>query len=31
MIKCKKKVVEGDHQYCMLHEYCKEHKGYHRK
>ena len=30
-MKCKKKVVEGEHPYCMVHEYCKEHKGYHRK
>ncbi len=28
---CTKKVVEGDHPYCMVHEYCKQHKGYHRK
>lgn len=30
-MKCRKKVVEGNHAYCMLHEYCQEHKGYHRK
>lgn len=30
-MKCTKKVVEEDHPYCMLHEYCKQCKGYHRK
>ena len=28
-MKCKKKVEPEDHPYCLLHEYCKEHKGYH--
>lgn len=31
MTKCNRKVVEGDHPYCMDHVYCKQHKGYHRK